>query len=142
MRQEITRAIALFILSADSFTDVRRHEISLPLTAAGGIAGIIVLCAGSPKDNPLPASMLPGICFFLFSFLSGGAVGAGDGLVLIALAGCLSVTDIFTTAACGMFLASVYAGLLFLGGSGGRRSFAFVPFLLGGYVLCLMIKVL
>ena len=139
MGQEITKAIALFILSVNSFTDVRRHEISPSLTAAGGIAGIAVLCLDSASGRPLPASMLPGISFLLFSFLSGGTVGAGDGFVLIALAGCLSVTDIFIVAVCGMFLASVYGGLLLLGGSDGRRSFAFVPFLLGGYVLYLMI---
>ena len=139
MRQEITRVIALFILSTSSFADVRRHEISLFWAGAGGIAGIFVLCMESGKDIPLPASMLPGICFLLFSFLSRGAVGAGDGFDLIALAGCLPVTDIFITAVCGVFLASVYAGLMLLGGSGLRSSFAFVPFLLGGYVLYLMI---
>ena len=66
-------------------------------------------------------------------------MGAGDGIVLIALAGCLPVTDLVITAFCGMFLASVYAGFMLLSGSGERRSFAFVPFLLGGYVLYLMI---
>ena len=138
MRQEITRVIALFILSANSFTDVRCHEISPFLTAAGGISGIAIWCMGSGQENPLPASIIPGMCFLLFSFLSRGAMGAGDGFVLIALAGCLSVTDIFITAVCGVFLAAIYAGFMFLGGSGGRRSFAFVPFLLGGYVLYLM----
>ena len=139
MRQEISRVIALFILSANSFTDVRRHEISLFLTATGGIAGIVIWHMESGQATPLPASILPGICFLLFSFLSRGAVGAGDGLVLIALAGCLPVTDILIIAFCGLFLASVYAGFMLLGGSGSRRSFAFVPFLLGGYVLYLMI---
>ncbi len=139
MRQEITRVIALFILSTSSFADVRRHEISLFWAGAGGIAGIFVLCVESGQDIPLPASMLPGICFLLFSFLSRGAVGAGDGLVLIALAGCLSVTDICIVAAYGMILASVCACIMLIGGSDGRRSFAFVPFLLGGYVLYLML---
>ena len=139
MRQEITQVIALFILSANSFTDVRCHEISPFLTAAGGIAGVAVWCMGSGQEIPLPASIIPGMCFLLFSFLSRGAVGAGDGFVLIALAGCLPVTEIFITAVCGVFLASVYAALMFLGGSGLRSSFAFVPFLLGGYVLYLMI---
>ena len=139
MRQEITRVIALFILSANSFTDVRCHEISPFLTAAGGIAGIVIWHMEFGQDTPLPASILPGICFLLFSFLSRGAMGAGDGIVLIALAGCLPVTDILIIAFCGLFLASVYAGFKLLSGSGGRRSFAFVPFLLGGYVLYLMI---
>ena len=139
MRQKIARVIALFILCANSFTDVRCHEISLFLTAAGGIAGITIWCMGSGQEIPLPASIIPGMCFLLFSFLSRGAMGAGDGIVLIALAGCLPVTDLVITAFCGMFLASVYAGFMLLSGSGGRRSFAFVPFLLGGYVLYLMI---
>ena len=139
MRQEIVRVIALLILSTNSYTDVRRHEISPFLTAGGGIAGIAIWFMGSGQEIPLPTSMLPGMCFLLFSFLSRGAVGAGDGFVLIALAGCLSVTDILITAVCGLFLASIYAGFMLLGGSGGRRSFAFVPFLLGGYVLYLMI---
>jgi len=139
MRQEITRTIALFILSVNSFTDVRRHEISPLLTAAGGITGIIVLYMYPVPGISLPASLLPGICFLLFSFLSRGAVGAGDGFVLIALAGCLSVNDILITAVCGMFPAFVYAGAMLLRGADGRKSFAFVPFLLGGYVLYLMI---
>ena len=139
MRQEIMRAIALFILTANSFTDIRRHEISPVLTAAGGVLGVVVSHTGAVPGISLPVSMLPGICFLLFSFLSRGAVGAGDGFVLIALAGCLPVTDIFITAVCGVFLASVYAGIMLLGGSGLRSSFAFVPFLLGGYVLYLMI---
>ena len=139
MRQEIIKTIALFILSVNSFTDVRRHEISPFLTGAGGIAGIVILLMDSVSDIPLPASTFPGICFLLFSFLSRGAVGAGDGLVLVALAGCLSAADICIIAVCGVFLASVYAGLMLLCGSDGRKSFAFVPFLLGGYVLYLMI---
>ena len=139
MRQEITKVIALFILSTSSFTDVRLHEISPFCAGAGGIAGLVVLCIESGQDIPLPASMLPGVCFLLFSFLSRGAVGAGDGLILIALAGCLSVTDILIVAACGMILASAYACVMLLGGSDGRRNFAFIPFLLGGYVLYLMI---
>ena len=132
------KAIALFILTANSFTDVRRHEISPVLTAAGGVLGV-VLHMGAVPGISLPVSMLPGICFLLFSFLSRGAVGAGDGLILIALAGCLSVTDICIVAAYGMILASVYACIMLIGGSDGRRSFAFVPFLLGGYVLYLML---
>ena len=139
MRLEITRVIALFILSANSFTDVRRHEISPFLTAVGGIAGMTICRMESGQDFPLPVSILPGICFLLFSLLSRGAVGAGDGFVLIALAGCLSVTDILITTVCGVFLAGIYAGFMLLGGAGGRRSFAFVPFLLGGYILYLMI---
>ena len=95
MRQEITKVIALFILSTSSFTDVRLHEISPFCAGAGGIAGLVVLYIESGQDIPLPASMLPGVCFLLFSFLSRGAVGAGDGLILIALAGCLSVTDTY-----------------------------------------------
>ena len=139
MRQEIARAIALFILSVNSFTDVRRHEIDPFLTIAGGIAGIAFLCMEYGRDTPLPSSLLPGICFLLFSFISRGAVGAGDGFVLIALAGCLSVTEIFITAVCAMFLASVCAGIMLFCGFDGRKRFAFVPFLLGGFVLYLMI---
>ena len=58
MRQEIVRVIALFILSTNSYTDVRRHEISPFLTAGGGIAGIAIWFMGSGQEIPLPASML------------------------------------------------------------------------------------
>lgn len=132
----------LIIIAANSFSDVRRHEICPIFTAAGGCAGLFYACIRSSESPWLyPASLLPGTVLLLFSFLTRGAVGAGDGLLLIALAGYLELTDILVIVFSGMLFSSVYGSLRLLMGDKRDREFAFVPFLFAGYVMHLLLIV-
>lgn len=136
IRYYVIQSLVLFILALNSFCDIRRHEICPRITIGGGLIGFI--CAylwRSGLSIDFLASTFPGICFLMMSLLTKGAVGAGDGFVLLALSGYLSLTDILSITAFGLLLSSAYAGLLLIKDRCGMRSFAFVPFLLGGYVL-------
>lgn len=139
MIQVVTRLFALLLLAVNSFADVRRQKICPVLTIAGGITGLAVAAVWRAVTPASYASSLaPGGIFLLFSLLTRGAVGAGDGLLLISLAGFFDCQDICTIVFFGMLLSSVYAGRELLCGRRGDHSYAFVPFLLGGYVLYLL----
>lgn len=138
MKFYIIHLIVLFILAINSFRDVRVHEICPGITVVGGMIGLILTYVwGSGQILSFLASMLPGICLVLLSIVSRGAVGAGDGLILLALSGYLP-EDIISIVSYGVFLSAVYAGTLLVRGRDGRKAYAFVPFLLGGYVLHLL----
>lgn len=139
MKFYIIHLIVLFILAINSFRDVRVHEICPGITVVGGMIGLILTYVwGSGQILSFLASMLPGICLVLLSIVSRGAVGAGDGLILLALSGYLPAADIISIVSYGVFLSAVYAGTLYVRGRDGRKAYAFVPFLLGGYVLHLL----
>lgn len=131
--------IVLFILAINSFRDIRVHEICPGITILGGVIGLIFRYVwGSGQILSFLASMLPGIYLVLLSIVSRGAVGAGDGLILLALSGYLPAADIISIVSYGVFLSALYAGALLMRGRNGRKAYAFVPFLLGGYVLHLL----
>ena len=74
----------VFLLDA-GWRDWRRREISLTLTALFGAAGLLnsIIQGRDIKDFLIPAGI--GLMFLTLGILSGGALGAGDGLLLLAL---------------------------------------------------------
>lgn len=143
MEQEAMRLAALILLAGNSFCDVRRHEICPALTGVSFAAGLVMtVLRQTASPASFTASLLPGGVFLLFSFLTHGAVGAGDGFVLLSLSAFFDAETIAAITFGGLLLASVYAGGELLRGKRADRSFAFLPFLLGGYVLFLLADIM
>ena len=137
------RTLAVLFLILSSVSDLREHEIDLKvlsLTVLTGLAGFFLM--GFPSAADLPGRFLPGAFLLLLSLLSKGAVGGGDGLVLLVLGFFLTGREVFYT----FFLASLLGGaagvvLLIKNRKDKKAEFPFVPAFLGGLLAALCLGV-
>lgn len=124
----------MFLLAA-SWTDWRRREISLPLTFLFMAAGIAHSIAGNrpAADYLAPAGI--GILFLCLGILTEGALGMGDGLVLLALGTAMDTGAYLGALLRGILLAAAWSGTLLAVFRKDRKTeIPFVPFLLTGYL--------
>ena len=125
----------LLFLLFSSFLDIRKREISIPVTLLFGLAGVVysVRTVRTMTDYLIPLGI--GILILGGSVLTRGQVGMGDGWMLLAL-GCMLRMECYIQMACiGMLLAAAYSGVLMLVFRKNRKTeIPLVPFLLLGYV--------
>ena len=125
----------LLFLLFSSFLDIRKREISIPVTLLFGLAGVVysVRTGRTMTDYLIPLGI--GILILGGSVLTRGQVGMGDGWMLQAL-GCMLRMECYIQMACiGMLLAAAYSGVLMLVFRKNRKTeIPLVPFLLLGYV--------
>ena len=125
----------LLFLLFSSFLDIRKREISIPVTLLFGLAGVVysVRTGRTMTDYLIPLGL--GILILGGSVLTRGQVGMGDGWMLLAL-GCMLRMECYIQMACiGMLLAAAYSGVLMLVFRKNRKTeIPLVPFLLLGYV--------
>lgn len=125
----------LLFLLFSSFLDIRKREISIPVTLLFGLAGVVysVRTGRTMTDYLIPLGI--GILILGGSVLTRGQVGMGDGWMLLAL-GCMLRMECYIQMACiGMLLAAAYSGVLMLVFRKNRKTeIPLLPFLLLGYV--------
>lgn len=125
----------LLFLLFSSFLDIRKREISIPVTLLFGLAGVVysVRTGRTMTDYLIPLGI--GILILGGSVLTRGQVGMGDGWMLLAL-GCMLRMECYIQMACiRMLLAAAYSGVLMLVFRKNRKTeIPLVPFLLLGYV--------
>ena len=125
----------LLFLLFSSFLDIRKREISIPVTLLFVLAGVVysVRTGRTMTDYLIPLGI--GILILGGSVLTRGQVGMGDGWMLLAL-GCMLRMECYIQMACiGMLLAAAYSGVLMLVFRKNRKTeIPLVPFLLLGYV--------
>ena len=125
----------LLFLLFSSFLDIRKREISIPVTLLFGLAGVVysVRTGRTMTDYLIPLGI--GILILGGSVLTRGQLGMGDGWMLLAL-GCMLRMECYIQMACiGMLLAAAYSGVLMLVFRKNRKTeIPLVPFLLLGYV--------
>ena len=123
----------LLFLLFSSFLDIRKREISIPVTLLFGLAGVVysVRTGRTMTDYLIPLGI--GILILGGSVLTRGQVGMGDGWMLLAL-GCMLRMECYIQMACiGMLLAAAYSGVLMLVFRKNRKTeIPLVPFLLLG----------
>ena len=79
--------------------------------------------------------MSVGVALLFFSVLTGGKIGAGDGVLLIVTGIYLGLEQNLQLFFCGLLLCSMWAlGLLILRKKTRKDSIPFVPFLLAAYM--------
>ena len=125
----------LLFLLFSSFLDIRKREISIPVTLLFGLAGVVysVRTGRTMTDYLIPLGI--GILILGGSVLTRGQVGMGDGWMLLAL-GCMLRMECYIQMSCiGVLLAAAYSGVLMLVFRKNRKTeIPLVPFLLLGYV--------
>jgi prepilin signal peptidase PulO-like enzyme (type II secretory pathway) len=125
---------ALGILLANGVCDWKKGEILLLPTLCAGAAGIFwqILYA----EAPLPAllfSMVPGAFLTGVGKLSGGRVGAGDGIVVWAAGIWTGFYGIFRVLVWALLLAAAAAAVLLMRKS-RKKEIPFVPFLAAAFL--------
>lgn len=86
----------LIFLAWNSILDIRKKEISPGLTTAFGICGLLRIWISRGDFRSCFAPLLAGAILLGISFLSGNRVGAGDGLLFLALGTVLEAEQFFT----------------------------------------------
>lgn len=131
--------IVLFVLLLFATADIRTKKLPMAgLAAAGGAAVVYHMAAGSFSVSLL-SGLLPGLFVLLLSYLTKESIGTGDGMLLCAFglfAGFAETVAVFGMA---LLLSAVTAMvLLTLRRAGRKTELPFVPFLCGGYLVCLL----
>ena len=125
----------LIFLLFSSFLDIRKREISIPVTLLFGLAGVAysIKTGRTMTDYLIPAAI--GVFILACSILTRGQVGMGDVWLLMAL-GCMMRMESYIQTACiGMLLAAACSGILLLVFRKNKKTeIPLVPFLLLGYV--------
>lgn len=128
-------AVTVIFLVINGWMDLRTKEISLILTVLYGGCGI--LCSILQKRELLDILVPTGIGVLILAagFVSRGAIGLGDGWILMALAAMLD-TEIYIRSLCiGFLLAAFWSGFLLVIRRKSRKTeIPLVPFLLAGYI--------
>lgn len=125
----------LGFLGFNAWTDVRRKEISLAAAAffAAVAVGWTVYSGEISWEFFVPVG-ISGF-FLMLSLLTKGAMGMGDGWLMLALGTALNLEEFLTMLTIGMIGSAVWAGILLVVFHKGRKAeIPFVPFLLLGYI--------
>ena len=128
-------AVAVFLLIC-SITDLREKVIYLrvliPFAAIGA-----VLAASSGREAVISgaAGVITGLFILLLSFATKGAVGEGDGLVLMTTGIYLGFLGNLRLLCSGLFLSALFSlGAIVVRGWKRDRELPFMPFLLAGFL--------
>lgn len=131
----INEVFTLVFLGINSWFDMKKKEISLAAVGIFGLLGLLISLhdGGLSWDFLIPAGISGGVIGL--SIVTGGAVGMGDGLVLMALATMLRSGKFMAVLFMGLLSCAVCSLVLLLVFRKGRDwEIPFIPFVLLGYV--------
>ena len=120
------------LLMVNAVYDWRKREVSLPCLLVSGGAGLVMNCIwGYQSLFSLCCGTGIGVFLSAVSFMTGGALGFGDGLLLCTTGLFLGGRKNFQLLFLGALLCAVVLGIgLLLGKTRWKQRFPFVPFLL------------
>ncbi|WP_274420991.1 prepilin peptidase [Blautia sp. XA-2221] len=126
--------VTMLFLGYSAWTDWRKHEISLILTGVYASVGLIYSFMSGREIQDILIPVLIGAVFLAASVITRGALGMGDGWILLAL-GCMTGTMAYLrTLGIGLFLSAVISAILLTVFHRNRKTeIPFIPFLFLGY---------
>ena len=125
----------LVFLGLNSWMDIKKREISLVLAAMLAAAGMIWTVYRGTVSIERLLPIMAGISFLGISVITRGAMGMGDGWILLALGTVLMPEEFFSMLFAAMLISAAWAGiLLWLFRKKGNTEIPFVPFLMLGYL--------
>lgn len=138
--------IGVFLLW-NSIVDIRKQKVSiLSIAVCGGLWVVMKLCGydfyGVQETvefwKSLLWGILPGLMLCVVTRVSRGAIGTGDGVLILLLGLYLGIQKTMTTLAAAFFLAFFWAiGLLCFKKRKKDETFPFVPFITLGFLFAL-----
>lgn len=131
----------LLLLAVNSLWDIRKKTICSGCAACFALGGVICMIAdGQAGWMRGFFGLLPGIFLVGISLISRGSVGFGDGLILMVMGLYLGFSPTMTVLFWGILLGAVFGmGLLVFRRADKKTAFPFVPFLLGGFMINLLL---
>lgn len=140
MWEIVCKLSVLAMLVVCSYEDLKYRRIYagwLSLFALGGI-----LCCMFSGEGLLPlriTAMVPGLALLLLSFVSGGGIGQGDGMLLMVVGIFLGYSPVLAMLVYAVIFSGIYALFLLVAGKKGKKyEIAFVPFLLAAFLFHMM----
>lgn len=144
--QKIVMLIMVLFLGWNSIVDIKSKKISL-----GSLLALVFVTAclflgqireidASQVLGEMVLGTLVGLGLCTLSFLSGGNIGFGDGIICIALGLYIGIYRTVLSVAWAVFVSFFWAVLLLVVGKRRKSdNFPFVPFIWVGYLItCLM----
>lgn len=120
----------LVLLTGCSITDIREKKIHVGWCIAFMIIGIVIELIGQREILDICAGMLPGIFVYVTCIVTGGSIGKGDALVLIAAGIFIGIISSIILFICSLFLVAAAALFLLMLKKGNMKTrIPFVPFL-------------
>lgn len=135
-------AIVMLLLFICMITDLKEGKINVILCLVGGMLGItldILEIIGGKEAMDYVVSIIPGIMFILMSRVTAGAVGLGDGIVLITVGLFIDVGHIICLLTVALLLSALIALIIMVFfHRNGKTEIPFIPFLFVGMVCSLV----
>lgn len=126
----------LSFLCFNSYLDIRKGQISLGSAAVYAAMGVLYIALHRQQRLILLVGAVPGLLLLSAAKFSGGAVGMGDGLVVLVCGLYMGIWKTLEFTMLALLLAAVWAGFLMIFKKKNRKaSFPFVPFLLAAYAV-------
>ena len=132
-------AEVLLLLSGNAICDLRRREISLMYSAAFAGIGICMSVMHGRRPAELLYSVIPGLILMLFSVITRGGIGFGDGIVVSVMGLFLNWQETAAVCGIGLMLSATGAGIWFAIRRRRKDTLPFLPFLLAGYVTAMLL---
>ncbi len=122
-------------LGINSWTDIRRRQISLLSVGIFLTIGILYQCFYLKQGSMMLLGLIPGIVLVAVSKATRESLGMGDALLMLVMGIYLGLEEAVNVLLLSLFLAAIWAGIL-LAVQRKKKDyeFPFVPFLLMGYV--------
>ena len=125
----------LVFLGLNSWMDIKRREISLVLATMLAATGMIWTVYRGTVSIERLLPIMTGVSFLGISVITRGAMGMGDGWILLALGTVLMPEEFFSMLFAAMLISAAWAGiLLWFFRKKGNTEITFVPFLMLGYL--------
>lgn len=124
--------ILLFLITGIFYFCIQYQWISIPMFSKMQTS----LISGSPALPTIFLSILPGTALLLLCWISNGAIGPADGLIVLALGIWIGFWELLGVLSGAFFLSFFVAGFLFFFRKKKRaETIPFIPFLLIGMCL-------
>ena len=122
-------------LGINTWTDIRKREICLPVIGMFLAGGILWRIAGGTFWMEGIFSLGIGVIATVIPVLSGGEIGFGDGLLILAMGAVMKPEELLGILCGAILLCGIYSGVQILVLKKQRgMEIPFAPFLLAGYL--------
>lgn len=132
--------VILIFLGLNAIKDIRKKEISIPAVILWGLGGLVWMFLDSEFGWKTGlAGLIPGIFLAALGVLSRGAVGFGDGLLVMVTGLYLGLQAAAAGLLWGLIICTAWGMILIFLRRGSRNTeLPFAPFLLLGILLWLV----
>lgn len=124
-------------------SDIKTYTVSLRLSAIAAIILIIVRLIANTGNLPdILLSLMPGILILAVGLITRQSIGYGDGIVFMTTGIGVGSRYIVLLIFISFILSSFYALFLISKKKSGKTAIPFVPFILSGFIIVNLIKIL